>query len=177
MQRLSDAEIFSGWVVDALADTLHVRVRGSAVPRPGDEVYVELNSPTVKAAAHLTVLAVTDCVVALRIVRGVTVEARLEEPRFLREGAACRLCCKGHQIQARIVDTSEQGLGLIADASLDVGAAIEMHLTTAKNKMVLGGDVRYCHADPDAEGKFRVGVQLQYMSGHERELWSQFAVG
>lgn len=69
----------------------------------------------------------------------------------------------GAVVTATLLDLSGRGAGVIADAAIEVNAAVRVELG---DRMLLG-EVCYCARD---EGRYRIGIQLRHSLTHLADL-------
>jgi hypothetical protein len=64
------------------------------------------------------------------------------------------------RVAAEIIDGSDEGFGLCAGTSLDIGALVQICV----DEVMVLGDVRSCR--PTEDGRFRLGVHIDYAKQH-----------
>ncbi len=83
-------------------------------------------------------------------------------------------------VAALVVNVSREGVGLVAKESFDrlakiriaIHINVETGLPDADNPFKTDGEVRFCSLVGGGRG-FRIGVQIEFRSGREAELWQE----
>lgn len=193
-QRLRDAALFNGWVESFDGKHLSVTAATDRAVLAGDIAQFEIAGFSARSIfrAHLWDVAIAsvnaDCDVqtlagmSLLHVKSVTMyfevvgDVRLvpsvEKGRLKSSSVGMNLLLpNGGTSQARIVDVSVEGVGILSEVSLaqnqEIPFVIESHLGPVQGV----GQVRYCRRDSNSEGHFRIGIRLASLGRIDVHRW------
>ncbi len=181
-QRLRDAKFFYGWVTDITGTTVQVIVTTNSIISTVDvfrlhvygdmcevglegtctdiracvkggsliqDTYVELNSPY-----HLLTIELTKPAQAI---------ATQNSARFRLDGSVVSVVNENdanERYDARWLDLSEYGLGLLVDSPLKRGMILQIELPSPNGNALMRGEVRYSSPYVNPELGHRIGVQF-----------------
>lgn len=196
-QRLRDAKIFNGWIESFGLGRVEISTEAAHPPEAGDEFHFQVASVdggiTFRAAVDscaaydlrqavvvrtegssavkafttkiLVRMSLTTPVRPLALAEG----ARIKLPEFLIE-----LEIDGQKLPVLCVDGSTGGLGVVAGAELERDKVTHVTIRTRVGTIEGEAEVRYCRADPNQAGGYRIGLMWTNVDRINRTLWNRF---
>ncbi|MHB8637301.1 MAG: PilZ domain-containing protein [Fimbriimonadaceae bacterium] len=174
LQRLADMKFFAGWVESINLAQVRIRLKASKMTvASGDSFSVEIAGKEQTAAFIGEVVGVLGSVITLALPRGLALMPKKENARVSVVGVLGRVRFEGAEYAVTIVDISENGLGVLANSTLERGAIVEFEIFTPIGTIGGAGEVRYSRVDPDSPKQFRAGIQLGDLDRIERARWTK----
>ncbi len=191
-QRLSDAQLFNGWVDDFRGSILAVQTVESLVDDAGAKFSFEAFGLGVTAVfeAKLALVAhsrvpVTDGALALASSEGWTtihfkVEGSLrcvssdESFRIRVNDMSANLVTPSGEEEVKLIDVGPVGFGALTSQPYEPGTILGFYLQTPAGRVVGQAEVRYCRAGDSDAGTYRVGFQLARMPRLDGPRWERF---
>lgn len=191
-QRLTDAQIFNGWVDDFRGNILAVQTPENFVDDAGARFSFEAFGLGVTAVfeAKLALVAqssvpVTDGALALAPVqRWTTVHFKVEGSlrcvcsdesfRIRVNDMTANLVTPNGEEEVKLIDVGPVGFGAQTSQPYEPGTIVGFYLTTPVGRVVGQAEVRYCRATDDTDGSYRVGFQLARMPRLDGPRWERF---
>lgn len=177
LQRIEDAKIFSGWVQNLAQHDAVIETTACSDLRAGDEFMVQAfghgECATFKARLRLCNGALGSFAIEgrIRFLRS------KEEPRLLVYGLVAQVEDEYAPFEARVVDISPSGVGLLASVPIEKGAKVRLSLTSPVGQVEASGVVRYSRQLSDGPAEFRIGVKLDKLDRLSQARWNKLLEG
>lgn len=171
MQRLSDMEMFYGWVEGFKNNELRVRVTSKNNILPRDVLQLELRAQRGAASIKVEARMFLDACVVLSLPERIQVRPPEDNMRLQLARVAASLMIGGRQHEAFIVDASPLGAGLLTSQSLDPGTPLQLTVQTDQGPMTASGTVVYCEMRTDQENEFRMGLRFDPLPRLSKARW------
>ncbi len=196
-QRLSDAKIFNGWVDQFYGNTVIVTTSADAPVELGDEFRVEgfgnqisvvfnaklssadgvtslLHAAAAVDGSSARMLEPLKSTLKMVVTSPVRYSASQESVRYQVEGMFTGIAVNGEVISAFTVDVAPNGIGAVCKTEIEPGSATTIAIQTGLGPVKAEAVVRYCRAEKDREGYFRIGLMFTNMGRIERPRWERF---
>ncbi|MCH8977757.1 MAG: PilZ domain-containing protein [Armatimonadetes bacterium] len=182
--RRKDAKVFNGWIKHFRGAALIVTTDDQLECAAGEQFYVEVAGPRVKACLDVVKTGEADTgqddhasprggrarALKFQILGHVQLAQSDEQSRVLVSGMSAELSLGSIKVSAWVHDVSESGLGLVLEEPLASGVPVELQLHTPAGTVLCTGTVVY--AKPCENGA-RIGVSLDEMSRIDGSRWSR----
>lgn len=191
-QRLSDAQLFNGWVDDFRGNILAIQTADNLVDDAGARFSFEAFGLGVTAVfeAKLALVAQsrspqTDGALALassetwstvhfRVEGSLRCVSSDESFRIRVNDMSANLVTPNGEEEVKLIDVGPVGFGALASQPYEPGTIVGFYLNTPAGRVVGQAEVRYCRAGETDTGFYRVGFQLARMPRLDGPRWERF---
>lgn len=183
-QRLTDAKLFSGWLLHYAANQLRIGV-GSGLPvRGGERFSLEIHGTestarmdAVLLKSEVTPTGATDYALIMLLQSAPKFIELQQAMRKLAQGISATLVGGEMEVEARVVDLSLGGAGIAVSMEIARDADLLLRIqagTVELQAPVKVANCRMVSADPP---DFRVGLKLGELPRLERTKWQRLVEG
>lgn len=196
--RMRDAKIFNGWVLDFAGNQIELSTSTDAVVEIGDEFRVEAFGNNISmvfnaeiedigtisletcdvvkesSSAQVKVVSAKQVTFRMRLVGQVKYSWSAESRRKRVDDLKCEVSYKGKELNCIVVDVSQQGLGVISTKKFESGEEFDVAISTKLGPVKGKATVRYCRPDADRPDHFRLGLLLEAMGRVDGPRWARF---
>ncbi|MEZ5162872.1 MAG: PilZ domain-containing protein [Fimbriimonadaceae bacterium] len=197
-QRMRDAKIFNGWIENFFGNKLEVATSSQVPVEVGDEFrfegfghhitmvfQCELDSinaidvltgglETVIEGSNAKVLESYGSTFVLKVTGQIRFASSNEAVRIKVSNLPGSVLMGPKEVQAKAVDVSPGGVGMIVEEKLEIGSDVRMNLETNFGTLTGIFEVMYCVEDIRNAGYYRTGLKIKDMDRIERPRWDRF---
>ncbi len=173
LQRLSDAKFFAGWVKDFSRADLVVRTAEPLPVTPNDVFMVQVHGHTSTALFRAVLQHRFEHDLHLAIPEPVRFLTANEPVRISVQGLTATITANGEAVEAKVVDLSARGAGLVTTSEFTRGDKVAVSFSTPLGIVECTGVVRYTKPEPAEDGYFRVGLELDDLGRIEHARWNR----
>jgi|GEM_PF-5571398 len=174
-QRVNDAKLFNGWVLELSAESIRVQSdeapEFSEVDRVAFEVYGQIQNIFLMAQFEKDGAGNSH---TFRVLSNLRLSPVKESVRLLadRLGMMGALTYQGETVDVQVLDVANTGAGVKSPVAVDKGEVVELKFNTLHGDVDCRCEVRYCKASKDEDG-FRLGLKLEFVDRVSKGRWSQ----
>jgi hypothetical protein len=171
LQRIRDAKFFTGWVTEFDEHEVKVRLSTLDTFEPGDHYLLEVFGPEVDAILQARVRMAFDNQAYFTVHGAVNYRPATENARIRVTGISGVLIFSDFEAEGKVVDISQNGIGMLVRKPLPQKSQMRIRLLTPKGEINAEGEVRYCRAETNGSGSYRIGIRLGLLGRLERARW------
>jgi hypothetical protein len=173
LQRLKDAKFFTGWVTDFDEQEVKVRLGTDEACEPGDYYLLEIFGPLSDAVLQARVRMAFDNQAYFTIHGTINYRPATENARLRITGITATLTYPDFEVEGRVLDISHNGVGMVVRKALVQKSKAKIRLQTPRGEINAEGEIRYCRAESNGSGNFRVGIRLGDLARLEKARWQR----
>lgn len=173
LQRLSDAKFFSGWVGGFMGSHLSMKFQSASELVTGDRVFVTICSAQCSSTFQAVVIARSPLETTLLLETPPKYGPVTEDVRYACEAMGGALLQGSKRYEFEIGDISEKGLGGFVDAEIARGTKIGFEIEGLYGKVAGQAEVRYCRADNQKGGRYRIGLLIVEVGRIDQARWGR----
>lgn len=173
LQRLSDAQFFSGWVRDFGADELLLQAAGDYDVSSGDKFLAQLSGKGVNALINVQLGTSLGRELRFRVTSPVKVVPSNENVRFVLEGVVGTVLQEGQELAVTVTDVSARGAGIVCEMQFEKGAKLDFSFEVPGGTVSGQAQVKYSRHDPNDVNTFRTGLQLLSFGRIDQAKWEK----
>lgn len=174
MQRLSDAKLFSGWVVSMSPYEVVVRVNDQNFTKLDDRIFVQAFGDKVTGTFTGRVVSTRNQTVTLAFETSLKTIKANEELRLKTDLMLGEIDAAGFKLEFQLVDISSSGLGVITKLPLVKGGTVRFSVMVDGSELASEAEVRYCRPIESDQGQFRVGLKIKDPDRVCQARWHRF---
>lgn len=177
-QRVNDAKLFNGWVVELTAETVRIQIDDapefSNTDRVAFEIFGQVQNIFMMAQFEKQVNGGFE----FRIMSNMRLSPPKESVRLLadRLGVFARFTKDGEEHDAHVVDIATGGVGITSWVNLEKGDEITITFETPYGEVSGQAEVRYSKPVRDGSG-YRIGLRLGFEDRVSKGRWNQVLIG
>jgi hypothetical protein len=173
LQRVRDAKFFTGWITEFDEHEVKVRLGTIDTFEPGDHYLIEVFGPEVDAILQARVRMAFDNQAYFTVHGAVNYRPATENARLKVTGITGHLLFPDFDVEGKVIDISQNGIGMLVRKALPQKSHMQVRLLTPRGEINAEGEIRYCRAETNGSGTYRVGIQLGSLGRLERARWQR----
>jgi hypothetical protein len=179
-QRLSDQQIFSGWLKSLRNDNVTIIAEETLSLDPSERFLFQVQGPSADAyfiaTSTGTPVGTADYVhgttavqmvdlpalkYEFRIITQIQLRDAQQHARKVIETMVAHLSIRGKTSEVLIADASAGGMGVLSWDELQQGDVVQVDVMSPAMQAVFMAEVRHCRPEPRILGAYRVGLHFQ----------------
>jgi hypothetical protein len=171
LQRLRDLKFLSGWVRSVGAQQITVELKDVLAAEQGETFNLEATTVECNVAYPCMLIKAEQSIYRLSITGEPLITTPGQEPRYRAHQVEVDLQILDSVIEARAIDISASGIGLIINEPLVRFARVKLTTRNSSTSVECQGMVRYCRPDQDQRDSYRVGIEVDFADRLSRAMW------